>query len=267
MAYSSKFARENPKVLDEIVAQSDEKDKMWIQNHINMMKNKVYPFDEFKWINRFQISYAYIALWYYLEGYGRSCIWCRTKINSYKHAYRFHTWRNAVPMILYALMVPLSNIAEYSAQENGKFAHRKTNIVITTRGFITILTIFVIIQVQSFAKSFEKILPFLKLNIILRSFCLLHTFYNVVGAIIRVSQPTVDPYSQYETYLLLFVWIFSCLFAFLTILQWKTLSSSLIEIHEEKFLIYPLKSEKELKADKDDKEKGMFNVNYANIFL
>ena len=142
MVYSSKFARENPQILDRIVEQANEKDKAWTQDHMNMMKNKVYPFEEIKCIKRFQISYAFVALCYYLEGTGRRCIWCKAKMNSYKQAYKFHTWRNAIPLLLYVLLVPLSNIAEYIGEENGKFKDRKINFVVITRVFITILTVF-----------------------------------------------------------------------------------------------------------------------------
>ena len=114
MLYSSKFAREHPQVLDEIAQKADDKYKEWTQNHMNMMKQRVYPFQEITGLKRFQTAYVYVALWYFLEGSGRTCICCRRKISTYRQAYRFHLYRNMVPMILYFLLVPLSNIAEYT---------------------------------------------------------------------------------------------------------------------------------------------------------
>jgi hypothetical protein len=46
LVYASKFARENPQVLDNIVAEAHENDKLWIQSIMSMMKEKVYPFGE-----------------------------------------------------------------------------------------------------------------------------------------------------------------------------------------------------------------------------
>lgn len=62
MAYSSKFAKANPQVLNEILEKTEEKDAVWTQNHINLMKEKEYPFEEIKGFKRFLASYVYVAL-------------------------------------------------------------------------------------------------------------------------------------------------------------------------------------------------------------
>ena len=157
-------------------------------------------------------------------------------------------------MILYFLLVPLSNIAEYIGQEKGQFRDKRINFVIITRIFITILTVYAIMLIQSFARSFQKTLPFLKFTRILTSFLFLQAFYNIVGAIVRISQATVDPYSQYETYQLLFVCIFSGLFTFLIVMQCSTLSPSSIEIQEGNSLVYQARAETELRINQDNRE-------------
>ena len=99
------------------------------------------------------------------------------------------------------------------------------------------------------------------------SFLLLQAFYNIVGAIIRIAQATINPYSQYETYQLLFVCIFSCLFAILTILQWTTLSSSVMEIHEEKSLVYQSRLGTEQDANKDNQEWDRSHLSKSSVQL
>ena len=168
-------------------------------------------------------------------------------------------------MILYFLLVPLSNIAEYIGQEKGQFDDKSINFVIITRIFITILTVYVILLIQSFAGSFKKTLPFLKFSRILTSFMLLQAFYNIVGAIVRISQATVDPYSQYETYQLLFVCIFSGIFTFLIVMQCSTLSPSSIEIQEGISLVYQARAETELRINQDNRELNVSNAQKSTI--
>ena len=164
MVYASKFARENPQFLDQIVEQASDGDKEWALNHTNMMKNKIYPFNDITGWRRFSTADSYIALWYYLEGVARIHICWRRKMPTYKAAYRFHSWRNTFSMFLFIWTVPLANTIDYILEKNNMLNGGKINFVIITRGYIFFATTSIMIKMQSFVLSFKKILPFIDLN-------------------------------------------------------------------------------------------------------
>ena len=69
---------------------------------------------------------------------------------------------------------------------------------------------------------------------------------------VRIAQPQVNPYSQYETYLLIFICIFSGLFALLTLLQARILNPTLIIEQEGKSLVYQVREETEQQINREN---------------
>lgn len=53
--YASKYFTENPHALDDIIDAAASYDKQWTKDHVELMRNKVYPFDHIVYCNRFRI--------------------------------------------------------------------------------------------------------------------------------------------------------------------------------------------------------------------
>lgn len=170
---------------------------------------------------------------------GRVCICCTRKLDTFRKAYKFQA-NNSFVMAAYVITVPIANVIEYILQETDFYIESRRNLVVITRVYIMVFAIVSIIYMQSFAQSFQGILPFISFKRKLISVLLLQGCFNISGSIVRVTEAKVGPYSEYDSYKLLFGCVYSVILAVFALIQLLTLSPDKIKTNEERPLVLPL---------------------------
>lgn len=122
-------------------------------------------------------------------------------------------------LVFYVATVPIAQWVEYILEESDALEKDGFSFSVVTRIYILAATIVCVIYLQSFARSFVNILPFVPFKQQLITVMMLQGMFNIIGAIIRFTGAEIGDYSEFESYQLLFICIFSCVFAFFTILH------------------------------------------------
>lgn len=146
------------------------------------------------------------------------CCYCTKKLNSFEQAYRFQK-RNTLVHDIYVITVPLVQIIEYILVETDNYKFGKFKITYISRVYIMVFTITMLVFLQSFSMSFNKILPFVPFKKQIQTVLLMQGMYNLIGSIIRLVDAEIGPYDGFETYQLLFICVYSIILMMFTLLQ------------------------------------------------
>ena len=175
---------------------------------------------------------------YLLETKARFWIWCNIKINNFDKAVRFQRW-NSLLLGIYIASVPIVQFIEYMLQVSNSLQSGNFSGKYITRIYIIIFTFVAIIFIQSIVLSFKTILPFVNFKIEMPVILGLQALFNIIGFIVRVSSPEFSVYSQFESYQLVFVVVFSGIFTVFCIFQTILINPNTIFKSEQKSIILP----------------------------
>jgi hypothetical protein len=177
-----------------------------------LMFDKAYPMEKLFWCERAHVTDNYVSYWLVLEQKAEFMFCFDWRLENVKEASCYNV-TNQVLFYAYAIVVPLIQIIEYILQEVDGIEVGGFNLLIITRSIIVIATLFALVFVASFSRSFRSIIPFEPFLQQFMSISVIQTGYNIIGAIWRFTQTSAGEYNATETYTLLFIVVFSCLFA------------------------------------------------------
>ena len=253
-----KYMNENPHNVRHII-QND-------KNRIYMLERD-YPMNDLILCKRTEVLDYYTAYWYLIEGSGRVWWWWNKQFDNFDRAYEFQR-NNTVIIGLYLFTMPTVNIIEYIVEKADTMKVGDFSFTVLTRLYILVITVVSIMYMQSFSDSFKKIIPFIDFKNQLATICLWQFFSSLVGGILRTSQAEVGPYDEFDTYQILYIWVFSGLFCIMIIIQFFLLNPTNLKLSEDNKLLIPLEFVKIVGPDWDKKlnipilqthEKGSFN--------
>jgi hypothetical protein len=104
------------------------------------------------------------------------------KIEHVKEASCYH-FTNQVLFYVYAIAVPLIQTIEYVLQEADSIEVGGFNLLNITRSLIVIGTLFALVFLASFSRSFRNIIPFEPFLQQFMSISIIQAGYNITGAI------------------------------------------------------------------------------------
>ena len=195
-----------------------------------------YPMHEAGFFSKIRIRDLYVKHAYYIQGSGRIFYFFTRKIFTYAEAYSFQQ-ENSYIIYLYILTVPIMMIWEYILNQTETIKVGDFNLKSLFRVYILVYTFIATTCLQSFAKSFEKILPFIKFDMQLSTLVYIKTFFDYWGSLVRVTSMTLEDYDDFDTYQLLFVSIFSAFLCVMSGLQYFILSPKQMGYHVSRSLI------------------------------
>ena len=231
---------------------------------------KGYPMNDMAWCQRSRMTDQFVALCYYLERKGKLfCCWHR-KIATFKQALEFQ-FMNSLVIAIYVFTVPIVQLLEYILEETDNLEGDGFFFGILTRLYILLATIICIIFIQSFSRGFPTTLPFVDFKLQLMSILLLQGSFNILGAIIRITQATIGDYSKFESYQLLFICVYSIILAIFTVLHmivFKPAEISSFHTISKKMLVVPgTAQEQKSKPVKLQKDSGLSKSNQEKISM
>lgn len=204
-----KYFDENPQNLRLILHNED---------HRLYMLERKYPFDDLILCKRTEILDYYTTYWYLLEGGGKVW-WCKTrKFKDFKEAFSFQR-NNTVVLGIYMFSIPIVAMIEYIIEKTESMKVGNFSFLFITSLYIFAITITAVIYINSFARSFDKILPFMKFKQQLMSISLCQSFSSLVELIVKSSTSEFGPYSEFSSYILLYIWVYSGVFAIVMVMQ------------------------------------------------
>lgn len=145
---------------------------------------------------------------YLLEGRGRVLYFFFAKINTYAEAYSFQR-ENTIIILIYIVTVPIAMTWEYIMEESEAIVIRDFNLKSIFRLYISVFTLMASLCLQSYSRSFSRILPFNRFETQLGTLTIIKTFFDFSGSAIRVFAWDMDPIEQFDAYQLLFLATFA----------------------------------------------------------
>ena len=172
---------------------------------------------------------------------------------------------NWIVMGIYTISVPAVLIIEYGLEESGDLQVNNFHFSVVTRLYVVIITLLAVVYWISHAMNFRKILPFAPFPQHMVCVILIQGSFNITGAIIRFTQKHVGSYTDFESYQLLFVCVYSALFAVLTLFPTILISPEALARNETtKSLQVPERTETHEALDEDNEQNRTSNRDLEN---
>ena len=192
--------------------------------------------DEYSLLKQIDVKGLYTKYWYLLEGRGRVYYFFHKSIYNFAEAHSFHRENNLI-IWGYMLTVPIVTICEYILQVTGTITIQDFNLKSVFRVYILAMSFWASVTIQSFSRSFYKIMPFSHFEAQLTTMVSIKTGFDITSSVLRLQSFTIGPYGEFETFQLVFVAAFSLEFMILCIMQYWFMSPEKISIHSEKSLV------------------------------
>ena len=132
------------------------------------------------------------------------CCCKNRELDSFEKAYSFNK-HNTFAIGLYFLTFPLVNLVEYIVEKTETMKIGDFSFTLLTRLYVLVITLFMIFYIESFVRSFTRILPFVPMKNQIGTVMITVGVSSLLGGILRTSQAEVGPYDEFETYQLLYI--------------------------------------------------------------
>ena len=136
-----------------------------------------YPMNETTMCAKIGLRDMYVKHAYYIQGHGKTMLFFKRTITDYAEAHSFQR-ENSKIIYFYILTVPIIMIWEYILQKSGTIMVGGFNLRAVFRLYIFLYTFIATTCLQTFAKSFSQILPFINFDRQLSSLVYIKTFFD-----------------------------------------------------------------------------------------
>jgi hypothetical protein len=122
-------------------------------------------------------------------------------------------------------------------EESGAITIQDFNMKSVFRIYILVFTFFAALCLQSFSRSFQRLLPFENFENEISTMVTIKTFFDWSGSVIRLFAFDMSPIGEFDAYQLLFMATFSAFLLFMTICQYFVLNPHHFANRIEKSLV------------------------------